>query len=680
MQPHAHAVYLAIMVAAVGASLLLFFRQARGMGLSRRELLAVALGAFCGGMIGAKLPFVLGDWQGLLSGAAWFHDGKTIVSGLVGAYLGASIVEWALDIRLESCDAFAVPVAVGLAIGRLGCFYAGCCHGTLTSLAWGVDFGDGQLRHPTQLFEAAFHLTAATVLWCFQRRQLLRGRLVRLYFVSYFLFRFGTEFIRPEPRLWLGLTGYQWAALGLAPLFGLWCCSGPRPMAMFWRRRRRKIPNYDAAYLPLHDTTALCPTCLKPVPGRVVQRKGKVYLQRECRDHGPVEALISSDRRHYYLRHEVPHPPPNSQSGGSFPAPEGRCACAGPSHKTCIALLEITGQCNLHCPVCFAGSPGEGHRPLVDLCADVDGFLASRGPIEVLQISGGEPLLHPDLMALLDCCKQWPIGHVMINTNGLELLRRDVLAGELARRTPGLEVCLQFDGLDDRCHRALRGVDLSGRKRAVLERITAHGIPTTLVCTLVRGVNEDQVGGLLHLGLETPQVRGITFQPATWSGRFAQPADPQDRLTLADVLRLAARASDGLLEEDDFLPLPCANPNCCSIAFLVRRGARRPVPVTRLFDYRKYLDRLSDRIDFNLGDARQCCGPDWRREDFFRIVVKPFMDAYTYQGQRIDECCIHVIRPGGRAVSFCRFNVLERAAMRQEQNAVQEAPHVAGPA
>ena len=130
---------------------------------------------------------------------------------------------------MKTGDSFAVPVAVAIAIGRIACFTAGCCFGRETTLPWGVDFGDGLRRHPTQLYETAFHLAAAGVLAALQRRGMFRGQLIKLYFLSYFVYRFATEFIRPEPRLWLDLTGYQWAALAFIPLFvALWWLDAER--------------------------------------------------------------------------------------------------------------------------------------------------------------------------------------------------------------------------------------------------------------------------------------------------------------------------------------------------------------------------------------------------------------------------------------------------------------------
>lgn len=214
--------YPAIMLAAVATGVLLSRGRQAALGLSRGERFGIALGAFCGAMLGAKLPFVLADWEGLKSGAAWLDSGKTIVFGLVGGYFGVETAKWALEIRVKTGDSFAVPVAAAVAVGRLACFSAGCCYGTPTGLPWGYDFGDGP-RHPTQLYETAFHLGAAVVLDQLQRRGLFRGQLIKLYIMAYLGYRFATEFIRPEARLWLSLTGYQWACLALLPVFAaLW--------------------------------------------------------------------------------------------------------------------------------------------------------------------------------------------------------------------------------------------------------------------------------------------------------------------------------------------------------------------------------------------------------------------------------------------------------------------------
>ena len=230
----ANPLYTLLMMLAVGAGVFLSRRSQKSLAVSAQEKLAIGLGAFCGAMIGAKLPFVLADWRGLISGAAWFSDGKTILCGLVGGYFGVEVAKWIYDIRIKTGDSFAVPVAAAVGVGRIACFVGGCCYGTPTSLPWGVVFPaiDSASRHPTQLYEAAFHLICACGLEALRRRGLFRGQLIKVYILAYLVYRFATEFIRPEARLWQGLTGYQWAALALIPLF-LWLWRRDREAAEF---------------------------------------------------------------------------------------------------------------------------------------------------------------------------------------------------------------------------------------------------------------------------------------------------------------------------------------------------------------------------------------------------------------------------------------------------------------
>jgi len=213
--------YPALMGAALATGVVISRRTQQPLGLSKWERLAIGLAAFCGGMLGAKLPFVLLDWEGFLSGTAWFDSGKTLVLGLVGGYFGVEAAKWALHIHVRTGDSFAAPVAAAIAVGRLACFSAGCCHGTVTDLPWAVDFGDGLRRHPTQLYEFGFHLACAVILIRLQSQGLFRGQLIKLFIIAYLVYRFATEYIRPEPKLWLDLSAYQWAALLFVPIFAL---------------------------------------------------------------------------------------------------------------------------------------------------------------------------------------------------------------------------------------------------------------------------------------------------------------------------------------------------------------------------------------------------------------------------------------------------------------------------
>ena len=228
--------YPVIMLAALVAGSLLLRRNQRQLPLTGVQKLGLGLGAFCGSMLLARLPFI---WLGPddPSGPLWI-SGKTITLGIAGGYFGVELAKLAFGVTQRTGDSFAVPIAVAIAIGRLGCLAAGCCYGLPTDLPWGIHFEsvDGSLpirRHPMQLYEFAFHLTAAGLLLWVQRRlygpnqpptpgdHLWRGNLIKIYFLAYFAFRLVSEWGRPEPAVAWGLSIYQWISLVLMALFGL---------------------------------------------------------------------------------------------------------------------------------------------------------------------------------------------------------------------------------------------------------------------------------------------------------------------------------------------------------------------------------------------------------------------------------------------------------------------------
>jgi phosphatidylglycerol:prolipoprotein diacylglycerol transferase len=193
----------------------------RGLSeLPRWQRATLALAAFVGGTLGAKLPFALGSPTGPLTWQAWLSDGKTVVAGLIGAYLAVELAKLALGVRVKTGDSFAVPLALAMAAGRWGCFCNGCCYGVPTRLPWAVAFEqrDGQMAlcHPTQVYESLFHLTMAGVLLWMTLRDLLPRQRLKFYLITYAAYRFLTEYIRPEPIYAFTLTFYQLACLVLA--------------------------------------------------------------------------------------------------------------------------------------------------------------------------------------------------------------------------------------------------------------------------------------------------------------------------------------------------------------------------------------------------------------------------------------------------------------------------------
>lgn len=217
--------YLAFMLLAVAVFFLALrlFPSPRPVLLTRLEKLTLSLTAFVGGTIVAKLPFVFDANSSFWDWATWTADGKTITTGLVGAYLSVELVKWFLGIRAKTGDGLAIPLAFALGVGRFGCFVNPCCFGVESSLPWCMNFGDDVCRHPTQIYESLFHFVWAVILIRLNRIDLFPTQRLKLYLIAYCVFRFSIEFIRVEPD-WLGqFTYYQVVVIGFAIfLVGQW--------------------------------------------------------------------------------------------------------------------------------------------------------------------------------------------------------------------------------------------------------------------------------------------------------------------------------------------------------------------------------------------------------------------------------------------------------------------------
>ncbi len=453
----------------------------------------------------------------------------------------------------------------------------------------------------------------------------------------------------------------------------------------------------------IKTTTSLCPQCLEPIEAHVFEREGKVWMDKTCPEHGGYTALLSDDVRHYYVAD------PRVEALGSCCGPSG----CGPRHigdqvanHSCNMLIEVTQRCNLTCPTCYAGSSPQRDEMLsvADFTALLDDLLAKgKGDADLVQLSGGEPTIHPQIFELIEIALDRGIKQVYVNTNGIKLARRE-FAERIADFGSRVSVYLQFDGFKRSTLRVLRGrEDLIETKLAALQHCEELGITTVPVMTLTPGVNDDELAAFLKLGQSHPRaVRKVMIQPAMYSGRYESPR-VVSRMTVAEVARRIVAQTQGVFSEDDFGPIPCSDPNCFSMA-LALRTADGMVPVSRFFprydtwgdagtseliaqvtdtfdsasDLREAaqwafssgaLEALSDDAVDALLDriaGWQAAGGD---EDgagwggLFAIGIKPFMDAYTYDQDRIDKCCVHIIATDGTPVSFCEYNAKTRPVL-----------------
>jgi len=267
--------------------------------------------------------------------------------------------------------------------------------------------------------------------------------------------------------------------------------------------KQRPYQYYDS-------TISICSTCLRRVDAKIVFQDGSVWMLKRCPVHGAERVLMADDIAYYKLAREtfIKTPEqviaPNTAARYGCPYDCGIC----PDHEQhgCTLLIEITDNCNLRCPTCYAGSGPERqtHRSLEQIERMLDRAVANEGEPSIIQISGGEPTMHPQFFEILKLARERPIGHLMIN----------------AEFNPGLEIYLQFDSFRPEVLTTLRGTNLKKTHYRAIDRLNETGIHTTLVATIRRGLNDDEMGKIIDFGTQQPCVRGVTFQPIQAAGRL----------------------------------------------------------------------------------------------------------------------------------------------------------------
>ncbi len=451
----------------------------------------------------------------------------------------------------------------------------------------------------------------------------------------------------------------------------------------------------------LAATQSICPRCRLVLEAELVEREGRVLISRTCPEHGPFEAVVYGDADRYreIQRFDKPGEEPRQRQTESLDGCPHDCGiCPEHAQHTCLGIIEVNTACNLDCPICFADS-GTGLQEhgfslsLAQVESMLDAFVAAEGEPESVQLSGGEPSIHPEILAMAAAARERGIPLVMLNTNGIRLARDPRFAPALAEI--GVHVYLQFDGFEEATQRAIRGTDLTAEKLRALDRCAEAGVSVSLAAAVERDLNENEVGAIVRFGVEHPAVTGVFFQPVTHSGRFRVDADPLDKLTNSDVIDAIAAQLPEWFRVEDFVPVPCCSPTCRSATFALYDGEDL-VPLPRLVDVEQYLDYVTNRAvpDLNVREALEglwsakaaggsapvaarldciACAtampPELREVAArgFMIVVQDFQDPYTLDLQKLRKCCVAEIVPDGRLIPFCAYNsVGYREQVRRE--------------
>jgi 7,8-dihydro-6-hydroxymethylpterin dimethyltransferase len=488
-------------------------------------------------------------------------------------------------------------------------------------------------------------------------------------------------------------------------------------------------------YTPLRMVLTVCGQCFAEDPdreidyetdilqGNLIAMDGQVLLRRICRrGHGEVVSLYEEDvtlweglqQWRIPTREIVP-----DRAGNARPIPMGYLDGLGDlqTQHSCILLLDVTENCNLECPTCFAVSgPGiNRHAPVRHLIHTLDTAIAREGgKIDALMLSGGEPTVHPEIVEIIRAATERAVTRVVLNTNGIRIARDDRFLAELARLRDRVEVYLQFDGFREETYLFHRGADLRDIKAAAIRRLTEARVFTTLAVAVAKGVNHDETGAIVDLAFGTDYVAGIAFQPMFVTGR-ANPIDPMDRATTTGTIRRLGEQTGGRVGPDDFIALPCSHPDCSALTYFVRgdddgyRSVVQMIGRERLKDQMVLIgnrlapdDALWEALTGLMSETAMVSRPElidylldvceicdlgvsgfvkslgrWLTDRTSvpvealarrvkRVSVKTFMDPWTMNVERLQQCCVHVGSTDGDdpvRIPFCArqtFGALRR--------------------
>jgi uncharacterized radical SAM superfamily Fe-S cluster-containing enzyme len=448
-----------------------------------------------------------------------------------------------------------------------------------------------------------------------------------------------------------------------------------------------------------YDTAvSICSTCYRRVDGKIVFQDGAVWMLKRCPDHGRERVLLADDIEYYKRCREVFVKTPEQVQRYNTPTRYGCPYDCGicPDHEQhgCNLIIEVTDSCNLRCPTCYAESGPErtNHRPLEQIERMLDLAVENEGEPSVVQISGGEPTIHPEFFKIVEAARARPIKHLMVNTNGIRIANDPEFAARLGELGEDFEIYLQFDSFEREASMDLRGADLLKTKLKALEHLNEHDVSTSLVCTIRKGLNDHELGDIIEFAQKQPCVRGVTFQPIQAAGRLENFDDgfdlERDRLTLTEVRRRILEQSE-VFAPEDIIPVPC-HADSVAMAYALKLNDKL-VPLTGLIDPQVLIDGGSNTIGYeyeadvqeklfdlfstahsplsqlgamgglfkSVKAAKSLTSLSYK--NVFRVLIVQFIDANSFDLRSIKKTCVHIVHPDGkRAIPFDTYNMLYR--------------------
>jgi len=494
-----------------------------------------------------------------------------------------------------------------------------------------------------------------------------------------------------------------------------------------YSHRKKGVKNMSDGKI-LDTTKSICPVCFKRIEARLREVDGKVIIEKDCEEHGHFEDVFWSDAEMYkrakrYMVDKTGVQNPNTKELKGCPFDCGLC----PNHKshTVLGLIDVTNRCNLKCPICFANANAAGYvyEPTVDQIKEMLENMKNEMPVgaKAIQYSGGEPLMRDDIVELVKLAKDVGYTHVQIATNGLRLAYEPELAQKL--KDAGLNIVyLQFDGLTEKPYIIARGRNLLPEKLKVIEACRKAKLAVTLVPTLVKGMNDDQMGDIIRFAIDNIDiVRSVNIQPVSFTGRISTGELREQRITIPDFEKIVEEQTNGQIKAKDFYPIPCVvsisklievlrgvpqpeftcHPHCGSATYvfikdtddgheiipindfvdvdkffdlikkateIVKKGGTLKKPKLlkmALTELPKVIDRKKAPFDIVGVVTKVLKNPNYNTLSEFHykglmIGCMHFQDPYNLREDRVSRCIIHYASPDGRIIPFCSMNTIYR--------------------
>jgi 7,8-dihydro-6-hydroxymethylpterin dimethyltransferase len=444
-------------------------------------------------------------------------------------------------------------------------------------------------------------------------------------------------------------------------------------------------------------TLSLCNLCKQKINARIIEKNEKVFMEKFCPEHGFSETLISTDvnwyeqSRSYVKPGQVPLLYNQSEFKG---CPDSCGFCEQHQQHACLPVIEINSQCNISCPVCLKGK-SVNYQMTIDEFEDIiDNLLATEGAVDVLNISGGEPSLHPQLIDFFRLANQKGITQISLSTNGLKLLENKSLRDNFKKY--GVIAALQFDGFSDDTYVSVRGAKLAQNKLELIRLFEEEDIPYSLVCTVVNKINNFEVKAITDFFFQSKALT-LMFQPVAFSG-FADKFDHRlNRITIPEIVKEIEKSS--FVNQGDFNPLPCSHYSCFALSYYLKVDEKKYYSLKNFLGKENYLDVIANKtlpgLDkqgysmmkqklYEFWSAADSCNMNERileriksiykemgelgfsqqgalnmgKNHMKAIFIHHFMDVYNFDFSRLVKCCNPYPQYGKRLVPMCAQNVI----------------------